>query len=120
MTAENLDLKSMLSGFMDNAKKMQENFSTAYQELAQKHQERTVEGAAGGDMVLATVNLKLEVQRIDFGPDFLNEKPEVISELIAAAVNQALHKAQTQVKQEMVEMTKKMGLPTNVPMPFGE
>ena len=119
MSTDNSEFKSMFSGFMDNAKKMQDQFAAVYQDLAKKHTEITVEGTAGGDLVCVTANLKMEVVRIAFGPGLMAEKPEVISELIMAAVNSALSKAQNKLKEEMLAMGKKMAFPPNMKLPFG-
>lgn len=118
MDTNNKDFQSMMSSFMQNAQKFQENLKTAYQTLAEKNKDLTVEGHAGGDLVTVKMNLKLEVVKIEGKPALFEEKPEVICELIAAATNQAISRAQEAVKKEMLAATQKMGLPTDMPMPF--
>lgn len=120
MDTKNMDFQSMMASFMENAKKMQENLKGAYQEISEKHKDRTVEGLAGGDLVRVEMNLKLQVKNIEMKPELFSEKPEVISELIAGAVNQAIMRAQEAVRKEMLAMTQKMGLPKDMPMPFAE
>lgn len=120
MDPKNTDFQAMMKTFMQNAQKMQENMQKAYQELAEKNKDREVAGKAGGDLVTAYVGLKLQVNRLEFKPELFEEKPEVIAELITAAVNQGLFEAQQTIKQEMMDITKKMGTPSNFPMPFND
>lgn len=117
MDTKNTDFQSMMSSFMQNAQKMQETLKGAYDKIAEKNKHRTVEGLAGGDMVKVVANLKLEIQSIDVKPEMLEEKPEVYLELIAAATNQAISKAQAAMKQEMMEAAQKMGMPSDFKMP---
>lgn len=116
--SDNMDFQSMMSSFMENAKKLQDNLKGAYQDISEKHKDRVVSGVAGGDLVKADVNLKLQLTNIELKPELFQEKPEVISELIVSATNQALQRAQEMVREEMMSMTKKMGLPKDMPMPF--
>ena len=117
MDTKNMDFQAMMSTFVENAKKLQDNLKGAYQDIAEKNKDKIVSGVAGGDLVRVDINLKLQVKHIEFKPEIFTEKPEVISELVAAAVNQAIVQAQEKVKSEMMAVTQKMGLP-NVPMPF--
>lgn len=119
MDPKNTDFQEMMKNFMQNAQKMQENLQKAYQELAEKNKDKTVAGKAGGDLVTAHVSLKLQLSRLELKPELFEEKPEVIAELITAAVNQGLFEAQQTVKKEMMEITQKMGMPSNLP-PFGD
>ncbi|MFI4937107.1 MAG: YbaB/EbfC family nucleoid-associated protein [Candidatus Berkiellales bacterium] len=118
MDQKNDDMQSMMASFMQNAKKMQDSLRQAYEELSEKNKDRSVFGKAGGDLVVAQVNLKMQLVNLALKPELFNEKPDVISQLIVAAVNQGLFEAQQTVKQEMMEMTKKVGLPQDIPMPF--
>jgi DNA-binding YbaB/EbfC family protein len=106
MDTKNGDFQSMIASFMQNAQKMQENLRQV-----QENTDVTVQGRAGGDLVTAHVNLKMQVTRIELKDNLFEEKHAVIAELIVAAVNQGLHAAQGALKQEMMEKTKKMGLP---------
>jgi DNA-binding protein YbaB len=57
------------------------------------------------------VNLKLEVVKIEVKPELWAEKPEVVIELMVAAINQGLHLAKEGAKQAMLEASKNMGFP---------
>lgn len=111
MDPKNPDFQAMMSSFMQNTKKMQENMRQAYQELAEKNKDSIVKAQAGGDLVIAHVNLKMQVTQLELAPALFEEKHEVIAQLIASAVNQGIGEAQKMMRQEMAELTKKMGLP---------
>src|SRR5262249_39064547 len=96
---------------MQNMQKVQENLQKAYQEVAEKGAEKIVLGKAGGDLVTAKVNLKLELVGLDLHPSLYEETSEVIGELILGAVNQALEVAKKSMKQEMMEAAKNAGFP---------
>ena len=74
--------------------------------------ERTVEGSAGGGMVRATVNGRLEVLRLQIEPGALEGGDvEMLQDLVIAAVNQALRNAQQQMADEMSKLTGGLKLP---------
>jgi DNA-binding YbaB/EbfC family protein len=72
---------------MAQAQKMQEEFRRAQEELAEK----TYEGTAGGGVVKAVVRGSGELVAVEFDPSVLDpEDPELVGDLVVAAVNQAL------------------------------
>jgi hypothetical protein len=73
---------------------------------------RTVDGSAGGGMVRATVNGRLELLRLSIEPAVLqgNDR-EMLEDLVIAAVNQALRTAQQQMADEMSKLTGGLKLP---------
>lgn len=114
MDPKNIDMQAMMNTFMQNAQKMQDNMRKAYEEMMEKNKHVVVTGKAGGDLVTAHVTLHLQVVKMELKPALFEEKPEVIAELIAAAVNQGIAQAQKTVKQETMEMTKKLGMPSDL------
>lgn len=114
------NMESMMKTLMQNAQKIQENLKTASQEMAEKNKDRMVEGLAGigESLVRVEMNLKLQVKKIHIPPALFNEGSEVVSEMIAAATNQAIVQAQEMLRKEMQTITQKMGLPKDMPMPF--
>ncbi len=117
MSNDSNDFQAMMASFMKNAKKMQEDLQQAYEQMAQKNKDITVVAKAGGDLVVAEVNLKMQVTKLDLKPELFKEKPEVINDLILSAVNQGIAIAQERVKNEMLNLSKQMGLPGNLPFP---
>jgi DNA-binding YbaB/EbfC family protein len=102
-----MDMMSLLQ----NAQKMQESMRKAYDEMAQNNKNIFVTGKAGGNLVVVQMNLLLQITKLDLDPKLFEETQAVIAELIASATNQAIALAQERVKKEMLEITKKLGLP---------
>lgn len=96
-----------LGGLLRQAQQLQERLSAAQEEAAA----RTVEGSAGGGMVTAVVNGKLEVVRVKIEPSLL-EKPDVemLQDLVAAAVNEGIRAAQRMLGEEMARLTGGLGI----------
>lgn len=98
-------------GFGDIVKQAQE-----LQERLAKVQEdaaaRTVESSAGGGMVKATVNGKLEIVRLHIEPSVLQSgDQQMLEDLIIAAVNQGIRTAQQQMAEEMGKLTGGLKIP---------
>jgi hypothetical protein len=73
---------------------------------------KTVEASSGGGMVSVTVNGRQEVLSIKIEPEVVNpEDVEMLQDLIQAAVNDALRKAQEMVSQEMAKVTGGLKIP---------
>jgi nucleoid-associated protein EbfC len=96
-----------LGGLLKQAQALQEKLASAQQDLATK----TVEGTAGGGMVTAVVNGRLEVVLVSIDPTML-EKPdrEMLQDLVVAAVNAAIRAAQKMMGEEMGKLTGGLGI----------
>ena len=96
-----------LGGLLKQAQALQEKLASAQQDLATK----TVEGTAGGGMVTAVVNGRLEVVSISIDPTML-EKPdrEMLQDLVVAAVNAGIRAAQKMMGEEMGKLTGGLGI----------
>ena len=93
---------------MKQAKKMQEQIGQLQQELEMK----TIEAQAGGGMVRVVVNGKFNIVSIKIEKDVVNpEDIEMLQDLIAAAVNEGIRKAQEMASAEMAKITGGMGIP---------
>jgi DNA-binding YbaB/EbfC family protein len=93
---------------MEQAQQLQERLAKVQEEAGQ----RTVEGSAGGGMVKATVNGRLEVLSLQVDPSVLESgDTEMLLDLIVAAVNQGLRSAQQQVADEMSKLTGGLKIP---------
>ncbi|MBS0289725.1 MAG: YbaB/EbfC family nucleoid-associated protein [Proteobacteria bacterium] len=110
MEGNNKDLQAMIASFMQNAKKMDENMRSAYSALVE-NKNVTVQGKAGGELVVAHVGLSMQVERLDLAPSLFDEPKEVIAELVVAAVNQGLALAKAALQQELAQKAKQIGLP---------
>ncbi len=83
---------------MQQAQKMQEELMAAQNELA----EQTFEGSAGGGVVKATVKGSNEVVAVEISPDVIDpEDPELLGDLVVAAINAAMSEAAKAAEDSM-------------------
>jgi DNA-binding YbaB/EbfC family protein len=93
---------------MKQAQQLQEKMARLQEELAAK----TVEAAAGGGMVTAIVNGKFELVALRIEKDVVNpEDVEMLQDLVAAAVNEGIRRAQEMVSGEMSKLTGGLRIP---------
>ncbi|HOK07597.1 MAG TPA: YbaB/EbfC family nucleoid-associated protein [Syntrophales bacterium] len=93
---------------MKQAKKLQERMARLQEELATK----TVEASAGGGMVSVTVNGKFEVVSLRIERDVVNaDDVEMLQDLVMAAVNEGIRKAQEMAQTEMAKITGGLAIP---------
>jgi len=86
----------------------------AQEELAN----REVEGQSGAGMVKITMTGKHAVKRVQIDPALLAEDREMLEDLIAAAVNDAVHRVEVMTQEQMGSLTAGMQLPPGMKMPF--
>lgn len=99
---------SNMQGMLKQAQKMQEEMARVQEELA----ETTYTAAAGGGAVSATVNGAHEVKELTIRPDVVDpEDVEMLSDLVMAAVNEAIRQAGADSEQRMGAITGGMNLP---------
>ena len=104
--SKGFDLSS-IGNLVQQAKEMQERLSSVQAEVGA----RTVEASAGGGMVTATVNGKLEVVAIRIEPSLLDSKDvDMLQDLVVAAVNEGIRNAQRLVADEMGKVTGGLGI----------
>jgi nucleoid-associated protein EbfC len=97
-----------LGNIMKQAKKMQEKIGQLQQEL----EKRTIEAQAGGGMVKVVVNGKFEIISLKIEKEVVNpEDLEMLQDLIVAAVNEGVRKAQEMTSQEMAKITGGLSIP---------
>jgi DNA-binding YbaB/EbfC family protein len=97
-----------MNKMMKQVQKMQQDMVKLQEELA----ERTVESTAGGGAVKVIANGKNEIISIEIKPEAVDpEDVEMLQDLITAAVNEALRKAQDMVSQEMGKITGGLKIP---------
>ena len=90
--------KPNMADLFKQAQKMQDEMARVQESLEQM----TVEGAAGGGVVTATANGKQKLVSIQIDPEVIqSDDKEMLEDLVVAAVNQALDKAQEMSQQEM-------------------
>ena len=107
--------KKMIGDLMKQAQKMQEQMGKVQEESKKK----TIEAAAGGGMVVATVSGAMELVSLKIEKDVVNpEDIEMLQDLVVAAVNEALRRAQQMVSEDMGKITGGMNIP-GMGNPFG-
>jgi nucleoid-associated protein EbfC len=81
-------------------------------ELQAEAERKTVEASSGGGMVTAVVNGRLQVLSIRIEPQVVNaEDREMLQDLVMAAVNEALRKAQQMMAEAMSRVTGGLKIP---------
>ena len=107
-------MKGGLGGLMKQAQKMQEDMQRVQAELANME----VEGQSGGGLVRVVMTGKHEVRRVGIDPSLFEDDRDMIEDLVAAAVNDAVHKAEAAAKERMAGLTAGLGLPAGMKLPF--
>lgn len=105
--------KGGLGALMKQAQQMQDNMKRAQEELATVD----VEGASGGGMVKVTMTCKNDVKRVAIDPSVMDDR-EMLEDLIAAAMNDAVRKAEAVSSAKMSGFTQGMGMPPGFKLPF--
>lgn len=107
-------MKGGLGGLMKQAQKMQEDMQKAQAELA----DMEVEGQAGGGMVKVTMNGRHELRRVTIDDSLMGDDKEMLEDLIAAAVNDAVRRIEQTSNEKMSGLTSGMNLPAGMKLPF--
>jgi len=103
-----------LQDIMKQAQQMQENMQRMQEEAARAE----VIGEAGAGMVSVVMNGRHDVRKVTIDPSLLSEEKELLEDLLAAAVNDAVRKIEKQSQDKMAELTKGVNLPPGFKMPF--
>ncbi|GGY19047.1 YbaB/EbfC family nucleoid-associated protein [Paludibacterium paludis] len=109
--------KGGIAGLMKQAQQMQENMKKAQEELANVE----VEGHAGAGMVKVTLTCGHVVKRISLDDSLLEDAKddkEMLEDLIAAAFNDAMRKAEATTQERMAGFTAGLNLPAGMKLPF--
>ena len=106
-------MKGGLGGLMKQAQMMQENMKKAQEQLATIE----VEGQSGGGMVKVVMTCRNDVKRVTIDESVMDDK-EMLEDLLAAAVNDAVRKAEATSQEKMGGLTAGMQLPPGMKLPF--
>jgi DNA-binding YbaB/EbfC family protein len=107
-------MKGQLAGLMKQAQAMQENMKRAQDELALLE----VEGQSGAGLVKVTMTCKHDVKRVVIDPSLLAEDKDMLEDLVAAAINDAVRRAESVSTEKMGKLTAGMPLPPGMKLPF--
>jgi len=106
--------KGALGNLMKQAQQMQEHLQKAQEELAKAE----VTGEAGGGMVQVVMNGRHDVRGVTIDPALLQDDKEMLEDLIAAAVNDAVRKVEQMSQERLSGLTSGMNLPAGMKLPF--
>jgi DNA-binding YbaB/EbfC family protein len=111
---ESIMMKGQLAGLMKQAQAMQDNMKKMQDQLATIE----VEGQAGAGMVKVVMTCKNDVKRVTIDPSLLGEDKDMLEDLVAAAFNDAVRKAEATSSEKMAGMTAGLPLPPGFKLPF--
>jgi nucleoid-associated protein EbfC len=107
-------MKNQLAGLMKQAQQMQENLKKAQDELAQME----VEGQSGAGLVKVVMTCKHDVKRVTIDPSLINEDKDMLEDLVAAAINDAVRRVEITTQEKMAGFTMGMPMPPGFKLPF--
>ena len=106
--------KNQLAGLMKQAQQMQENMRKAQEELATIE----VEGQSGAGLVKVVMTCRHDVKRVSIDPSLLGEDRDMLEDLVAAAFNDGVRKAEQTAQEKMGSLTAGMPMPPGFKLPF--
>lgn len=106
-------MKGGIAGLMKQAQQMQENMKKMQDQLASIE----VEGQSGAGMVKVQMTCKYDVRRVSIDASVMDDK-EMLEDLVAAALNDAVRKVETATQEKMASVTAGLNLPPGMKLPF--
>ena len=107
-------MKGQLAGLMKQAQQMQENLKKAQEEIAGME----VEGQAGAGMVKVVMTGRHDVKRVSIDASLMGDDKDMLEDLVAAAVNDAVRRVESMTQEKMGALTSGFGLPPGLKLPF--
>ena len=107
-------MKGGLGNLMKQAQQMQADMQKAQEELASME----VTGQSGGGLVKITMTGKHEVRRVVIDDTLLADDKDMLEDLFAAAINDAVHKVEATTQERMAGLTSGINLPPGMKLPF--
>ncbi|MBU6212386.1 MAG: YbaB/EbfC family nucleoid-associated protein [Gammaproteobacteria bacterium] len=103
-----------IGNMMKQAEALQRNMQKAQEEIAQLE----VTGESGAGMVKVTMTGKHEVKRVQIEPAVIGEDREMLEDLVAAAINDAVRRVESESQQRMSSLMSGLRLPPGMKLPF--
>ena len=107
-------MKGQLAGLMKQAQAMQDNLKRAQDELAGIE----VEGQSGAGLVKVVKTCKHDVRRVSIDPSLLGDDKDMLEDLIAAACNDAVRRAEEVSQEKLGKLTAGLPMPGGMKFPF--
>ena len=103
-----------MNQFMQQAQALQANLQKAQAEIARLE----VVGESGGGMIKVTMTGRHEVKRVQIDPSVQGEDREMLEDLVAAAINDAVHRVESASQAKMSALMGGVSLPPGMKLPF--
>ena len=107
-------MTGQLAGLMKQAQAMQDNLKKAQDELGNIE----VEGQSGAGLVKVTMTCKHDVKRVAIDPSLLADDKDMLEDLVAAAFNDAVRRAEQVSSEKMAKLSAGMPMPPGMKFPF--
>lgn len=107
-------MKGGLGGLMKQAQKMQEDMQKAQEEIANME----VTGQSGGGLVSVVMTGRHDVKRVSIDDSLMQDDKDMLEDLLAAAVNDAVRRVETETRERMADITKGLPFPPGMKLPF--
>ena len=107
-------MKGQMAGLMKQAQQMQDNMRKMQEQLGQVE----VEGQAGAGLVKVLLTCRNEVRRVTIDPSLLADDKDMLEDLVVAALNDGLRRAEQTSQEKMAGVTAGLPLPPGFKMPF--
>ena len=107
-------MKGGLGNIMRQAQEMQEKMQKAQEEIA----ELEVTGESGGGMVKVVMTGRHDVRRVSIDPSLIGDDREMLEDLVAAAVNDAVQRVEAMTREKLSGFASGFNLPPGIKLPF--
>ena len=107
-------MKNQLAGLMKQAQQMQDNLKKAQEQLSGVE----VEGQSGAGLVKVVMTCRNEVKRVSIDPSLMGEDKDMLEDLVVAAFNDTLRRAEQTASGRMGSVTQGLPLPPGFKLPF--
>lgn len=111
-------MRGGLGNMLQQAQRMQEELQKQMAQAQKELESMEVTGQAGGGMVTVTLSGRHEARRVRIDPMLLKDDPEMVEDLLAAAINDAVNKVAEVSATRMAKVTGGMQLPPGLKLPF--
>ncbi len=107
-------IKGGIGNMMKQVQQVQENMAKMQAKLA----DMEIEGQSGAGMVKIVMTCKYDVRRVSIDPSLMGDDREMLEDLVAAAVNDAVRKVESTVQEKMSSVTAGLPIPPGMKLPF--
>ena len=107
-------MKGQIAGLMKQAQEMQENLKKAQEQIATME----IEGQAGAGLVKVVMTGRHDIKRVHIDSSLMSDDKEMLEDLVAAAVNDAVRKVESTTQEKMSGVTSGLPLPPGMKFPF--